>query len=98
MTAEHEDFGCLDRIRHDVRSILVRVVTPGVAQELTERILSTVFLPRENIGIGRMQIIRWRDAAVRRDFNGRNHAEVMRRYSISLPTLYRVLARRERLK
>lgn len=34
------------------------------------------------------------EAAILRDFNGRNHAEVMRRHRISRATLYRILKRR----
>lgn len=33
-----------------------------------------------------------RDAAVLRDFNGRNHTEVMRTHKISRATLYRILS------
>lgn len=33
-----------------------------------------------------------RDAAVLRDFNGRNHIEVMRSHNISRATLYRILS------
>ena len=35
-----------------------------------------------------------RDAAVLRDFNGRNHVEVMRQHNISQRTLYRIINRR----
>lgn len=35
-----------------------------------------------------------RDAAVRRDFTGCNHAEVMRMHNISQATLYRIIGRR----
>ncbi len=34
-----------------------------------------------------------RDAAVLRDFNGRNHAEVMRAHGISRATLYRIIGK-----
>lgn len=35
-----------------------------------------------------------RDTAVLRDFNGRNHAEVMRSHNISQRTLYRIIGKR----
>lgn len=35
-----------------------------------------------------------RDAAVLRDFNGRNHSDVMRSHSLSRRTFYRIIGRR----
>lgn len=35
-----------------------------------------------------------RDAAVRREFNGRNHDDIMRRHDISRATLYRIIGTR----
>ncbi len=34
-----------------------------------------------------------RNAAIRREFNGRNHAELARRYRVSRRTIYRILSR-----
>ena len=36
-----------------------------------------------------------RDEAIRRDFNGANHREVMTKYRISRATLYRTIARKK---
>jgi Mor family transcriptional regulator len=38
---------------------------------------------------------RERNKQVKEAFNGRNHSEVCRKFHISLPTLYRVIGRRE---
>lgn len=97
MIAEHEDGpDRVLRMRTDITAILASTVTPQTAADLTERILSAILLPRENARLSRLQIIRWRDDAVRREFNGRNYTEIMRRYHISLPTLYRILRQRRR--
>lgn len=99
MIAERDAQGEPDRVRQmrtDIIAILGSALPRPEAAQLTERVLSAILLPRENIRVSRLQVIRWRDDAVRREFNGRNYTDVMRRYHISLPTLYRVLRQNSR--
>lgn len=41
--------------------------------------------------IPKREIVASRDEAIRRDFNGRNHFEVMKKHGVSQRTLYRVI-------
>jgi Mor family transcriptional regulator len=45
-----------------------------------------------NIPVGEIRAVR--DAAVRRDFNGRNQSEVIKRHGISRRTFYRIIGNR----
>lgn len=77
---------------HLVRRLRERLKVPEAEAAQVADDVSLMFATmRGGFFITRREAARYRDAAVRRDFNGRNHAEVMRRYEISQTTLYRII-------
>lgn len=62
------------------------------APQLAEQILTHL---RKKFGSSEIYFpvhdIEQRNTAIKVDFNGRNHAEICRKYHISLRTLYRIL-------
>jgi Mor family transcriptional regulator len=80
----------LVRIIRESLGLPESIATP-MADELAKglkRELGGLYIPAREIRDAR-------DAAVLRDFNGRNHDEVMRSHSISQRTLYYILGRKK---
>jgi Mor family transcriptional regulator len=109
-TAVHEPLGEDGAtLRHDMRCILVEchrdrslaalrdnvqpedidALADAVARRLAPRIGGRYVPKRDDRAV--------RDAAVWARFNGRNHKDVMREFSISRRLLYSILARRRRV-
>lgn len=82
------------------RNTLIRVIrkTLGlpepVAVPMADELAKGLSAEMGGLYITKREIRGTRDDAIRRDFNGRNHAEVMGRHGISKRTLYRVIGRR----
>lgn len=77
---------------HLVRRLRERLnVSEAEAAQVADDVSLMFATMRGGFVITRREASRYRDAAVLRDFNGRNHAEVMRRYEISQTTLYRII-------
>lgn len=82
------------------RNTLIRVIrkTLGlpepVAVPMADELAKGLSSELGGLYIAKREIRATRDDAIRRDFNGRNHGEVMRSHGISKRTLYRVIGRR----
>jgi Mor family transcriptional regulator len=79
----------LVRVIRDSLGLPEKVAVP-MAEELAKglhRRMGGLYIPAREIREAR-------DDAVLRDFNGKNHAEVMRLHNISQRTLYRIIGRR----
>lgn len=82
------------------RNDLVRIIREAlglpekIALPIADELASGLQRRMGGLYIPAREIRDTRDAAVLRDFNGRNHVEVMRQHSISQRTLYRIIGRR----
>jgi Mor family transcriptional regulator len=77
----------LTRIVRDTLGLPEKIAVP-MAEELARGLkkrMGGLYIPVR-------EIRQTRDAAILRDFNGRNHVEVMRTHNISQRTLYRVIS------
>ncbi len=81
----------------DFRNTLIRIIrkTLGlpelVAVPMADVLARGFSAELGGLYVTKREIRASRNAAVLRDFNGRNHVEVMHRYGISRRTLYRVI-------
>lgn len=82
------------------RSDLVRVIRESlglpetVAVPMADEIARGLQRMMGGLYVPARELRETRDAAVRREFNGRNHADIMRRHDISRATLYRIIGMR----
>lgn len=82
------------------RNTLIRIIrrTLGlpetVAMPMADELAKGLSSELGGLYITKREIRGSRDEAVRRDFNGRNHLEVMRKHTISKRTLYRIIGRK----
>ena len=83
----HRDRGAT-ALRHDATAEAIAALSDLVARRLGPRIGGRYVPKRDERAV--------RDAAVWQAFTGKNHAEVLRKFSISRRLLYSILARRGR--
>lgn len=93
MSAEHD---VAVSFRYDlVRAIREALGLPeNVAVPMADHIARGLTRRMGGLYIPSRDIRRDRDSAILSDFNGRNHAEVMRTHGISKRTLYRVISQK----
>lgn len=76
---------------------LVRALREGaslpeyIATPIAEKVASNLCKRVGGLYIPKREVREARDEAVRKDFSGRNHEEVMHKHQISRATLYRIL-------
>lgn len=79
------------------RNTLIRIIRKSlglpetVAMPMADELAKGLSSEMGGLYITKREIRSTRDDAVRRDFTGRNHLEVMRKHSISKRTLYRII-------
>lgn len=80
-----------DRVLRDMRRMIVtNAVQMGISPEVARLIASSVE-ERLDLLHGGLETKAERNAAIRGEFNGRNHEHVCRRWGISRRTLYRII-------